>query len=127
MDLYILRHGDAGPNRTSAADDDVRELTEEGVAGVRPVLGAAKDAGLLAPSIILCSPLSRAKQTAHVVKEVWQGSGDIETTSTLVRGEILAMMAEVASQYPQHHSVLIAGHEPSLSAFASAVLAGSER
>jgi phosphohistidine phosphatase len=127
MDLYILRHGDAGPNRTSAADDDARELTEEGIAGVRAVIGAAKAAGLAAPSLILSSPLSRARQTAQIVKDVWQGSGDIETTSSLVRGDILAMMSEVANLYPQHHAVLLAGHEPSLSSFASAVLAGSDR
>lgn len=127
MDLYILRHGDAGPNQTSAADDDARELTEAGIAEVRAVIGVAHAAQLPAPSIILCSPLSRAKQTAQIVKDVWQGSGDIETSTALVRGDLLAMMAEVASQYPERHSVMLAGHEPSLSTFASAVLAGSER
>ncbi|HET6511880.1 MAG TPA: histidine phosphatase family protein [Candidatus Kapabacteria bacterium] len=127
MDLYILRHGDAGPNRSSSAEDNARELTEDGREDVRRMAERLLGAGLLAPSIIFASPLIRARQTAEIVKQVWRGSGDITTTQSLVSGDILRMMSEVAAQYPVHHAVLLAGHEPSLSAFACAVLAGSER
>lgn len=127
MDLYILRHGDAGPNRSSSAEDNARELTDAGRLEVRRVIEQVREAGLIAPSIILASPLIRARQTAEIVKEVWKGSGDITTSQALVAGDLLRMMSEIAEQYPQHHAVLLAGHEPSLSALASAILAGSER
>jgi phosphohistidine phosphatase len=127
MDLYILRHGDAGPNKSSSADDNARELTENGRADLRRLIEQVVHAGLPPPSIILASPLIRARQTAEIVKEVWKGSGDISTSQSLVAGDVLRMMSEVAEQYPQHHAVLLAGHEPSLSALASAILAGSER
>jgi phosphohistidine phosphatase len=127
MDLYILRHGDAGPNKSSSADDNARELTEHGRTDLRRLIEHVVRAGLPSPSIILASPLIRARQTAEIVKNAWSGSGDIHASQSLVSGDVLRMMAEVAEQYPQHHAVLLAGHEPSLSALASAVLAGSER
>jgi phosphohistidine phosphatase len=127
MDLYILRHGDAGPNKSSSADDNARELTEHGRADVQRLFEHVVRAGLPAPSIIIASPLIRARQTAEIAKDVWKGSGDISTSQSLVAGDVLRMMAEVAEQYPQHHAVLLAGHEPSLSGLASAILAGSER
>lgn len=127
MDVYIMRHGDAGPNKSSSADDNARELTEHGRVDVRRLIEQLRDAGLTAPSSILASPLIRARQTAEIVREIWKGSGDITTSQALVSGNILRMMSEVASHYPQHHAVLLAGHEPSLSAFASAILAGSDR
>jgi phosphohistidine phosphatase len=127
MDLYILRHGDAGPNRSSSAEDNARELTDHGRDHVRKLIRQISSSGLKAPSIILSSPLTRARQTAEIVRETWAGSGDISTSPSLISGDILRMMAEIAEQYPQHHAVLLAGHEPSLSALASAILAGSER
>jgi phosphohistidine phosphatase len=127
MDLYILRHGDAGPNRSSSAEDNERELTAQGREDVKRLIEQLVSAGLPAPSIILSSPLIRARQTAEIAKDSWKGSGDISTSPSLVSGDILRMMAEVAAQYPQHHAVLLAGHEPSLSTLACAILAGSER
>lgn len=127
MDLYILRHGDAGPNRSSSAEDNARELTEHGRAEVERLFEQVKNAGLKPPSIILASPLIRARQTAEIVKRVWSGSGDINTAPSLVSGDILRMMAEISELYPLHHAVLLAGHEPSLSTLASAILAGRDR
>jgi phosphohistidine phosphatase len=127
MDLYIMRHGDAGPNKSSSADDNARELTDHGREEVRRSIERVRIAGLPAPSIILASPLIRARQTAEIVKQTWKGSGDINSSQALVSGDILRMMSEISEQYPQHHAVLLAGHEPSLSALASAILAGSER
>lgn len=127
MDLYIMRHGDAGPNQSSAADDNARELTQRGRADARQLIEQMKGASLPPPSIILASPLIRAQQTAEIAKEVWTGSGDIHTSQALVAGDVPRMMAEITDQYPEHHAVMLAGHEPSLSALASGILAGSER
>lgn len=127
MNLYILRHGDAGPNSASAADDDARELTDKGRIGVSQMASLAKQSGLVPPTIILSSPLPRARQTAEIVKAEWASEAEIRTSQSLVRGDILAMMSEITNLYPEHHAVLLAGHEPSLSTLASAILSGNER
>ena len=127
MDLYILRHGDAGPNSASAADDDARVLTDAGRVGVSRIAALARQSGLVPPTMVLNSPLPRAAQTAEIVKAEWALRAEIRTSHSLVRGDILAMMSEITSLYPEHHSILLAGHEPSLSTLASAILSGNER
>jgi len=127
MNLYILRHGDAGPNSASAADDDARVLTDAGRIGVSQIAALARSAGLTPPTIILSSPLPRAQQTAEIAMAEWGTNAEIRSSNSLVRGDILAMMSEITNLYPEHHAVLLAGHEPSLSTLASAILSGNER
>jgi phosphohistidine phosphatase len=127
MDLYILRHGDAAPNRATHADDNARELTERGVSEIETVISQAMRTGMAPPTAIITSPLPRAKKTAEIAMREWQAAASIEVTSTLVKNDVLPLMQEISDLYPTHHTVLIAGHEPLLSLFASALLSGSER
>lgn len=122
-----MRHGDAGPNAASHSDDNARELNERGIVEVERVIAAVKAMGLKMPSVILTSPLPRAKKTAEIAKRDWATGANIEVTDSLIRGELLPVMSEIANQYPSHHSVLVAGHEPLLSSFASALLSGNEK
>jgi phosphohistidine phosphatase len=65
MTLYLMRHGEAEPQRTT---DDARPLTAVGEATVRAVADGMRQLGLRPR--ILHSPYIRATQTARLVADV---------------------------------------------------------
>ena len=67
MDLFILRHGEAG--RSSAArDDSKRMLTVEGEKEIRDISKGIKNLGIEFDHIFT-SPVLRARRTAELVSE----------------------------------------------------------
>jgi len=120
VQLYLLRHGDALP---AGFDDDAqRPLSLLGEGQAR---SAAQFIGKLNVRFdaILCSPLLRARQTAHVVQEK-QGGIDLITTEHLVPS---SDHRQIFSQLNQHswEKVLLVGHEPHLSTLVSLLISGS--
>lgn len=106
MDLYLLRHAEAG----EAARDEDRELTAHGQDQARAV---AAGLAWLAPglSAVLSSPLPRAMQTATPLARALGLT--VETAAALASGQRPdAVPALVAGR---GESVLLVGHEPQLS------------
>ena len=71
MDLFILRHGEAGTRLSSNINDGLRSLTD---AGRKEVLGVAKGLKKIGVKfdIIASSPLKRAHETATLVASVFK-------------------------------------------------------
>ncbi len=64
MILYIMRHGEAQPKSTAKVDDE-RSLSEIGRINVVNTFESMKRFGKRV-DLVLCSPLTRAKQTAEI-------------------------------------------------------------
>jgi phosphohistidine phosphatase len=83
MHIFLLRHGQAEPQKTT---DDARELTKKGEADVyKAVLLSLND--LKGLQQIWVSPLVRAQQTANIVAKVLREQGInplLHTTELLV-------------------------------------------
>ena len=115
MDLYLLRHGEAG----QAPRDEDRELTERGHEQARAV---AAGLAWLNPGLdaILTSPLPRAVQTAQPVARVL--GLEVQTVDALAPGhgpeEPLALLPGRGER------VLLVGHEPQMSGIALHVTGG---
>lgn len=105
MDLYLLRHAEAG----EAPRDEDRQLTERGRRQARAVAAgiAWLDLGLNA---ILTSPLPRATQTAQPVADALRMR--LASSAALATGhhpaEALALL------HGRGDAVLLVGHEPQL-------------
>ncbi len=118
MQLLLFRHGiaeDAGPG----VDDAARKLTDEGVKKTR--LAARGLSKIIAsPGVILASPLTRARQTARILHEVF----DVEPTEcpALAGHDLEAILREVGKQ--KHDVVILVGHEPTFSSLAETLLTG---
>ena len=69
MDLYILRHGEAGERSSSLAGDKKRPLTSSGKLEVSEIAKALKIIGLKF-DLVITSPLKRAYDTATIVSEI---------------------------------------------------------
>lgn len=110
MDLYFLRHGDAEPT-SAAGSDEARQLTDRGRRENRATAEAAHRAGLR-PEAIFTSPLTRARQTADILEEVFGLSPKVE--EALRSGFALAQLQDLLSRNP-HERILLVGHQPDLS------------
>jgi phosphohistidine phosphatase len=120
MELYLLRHGiaDAGkPGGTDAA----RELTDEGRERTAAVLELARRSGAQ-PSLILSSPYVRARQTAKIAARELGYEGEIVTLDTLAPHGAPEDVWTDLRNHPHEDAILLAGHEPLLSALIAYLL-----
>lgn len=126
MRCYFLRHGLAADAQQWKGDDGDRPLTNE---GKRRMEREAKTLAALDLEIeaIVTSPLLRAKQTAAIVAAAL-GLRDraIEDERLGFGFDANALAAILRERAPTAATVLLVGHEPSMSATIGA-LAGAER
>jgi phosphohistidine phosphatase len=113
MDLYLIRHADAGDRKQWEGDDAERPLTELGRNQSR-ALGAALRTRGVAVGAILTSPLTRTVQTAGEFRETL-GSGpepaacDLLAPDALRRRKLTKLISGLGIS-----SVALVGHDPDL-------------
>ncbi len=120
--LYLVRHGDAVPEEDAGSDRD-RWLSRQGRDSVRVLARLLRDQGLIYEhpiDAIICSPLPRAVQTAEILSEALDYIGVIETLRCLEPSG----QPRIASQavLGRGNSVLVVGHEPSISSLGAFLL-----
>jgi phosphohistidine phosphatase len=109
MTIYFLRHAEAEDLVNSDFD---RKLTPRGLEQAAKVGKFCASQGLT-PSVILSSPVTRARQTAEIVAKAL--GLEITLESWLACGmESTTLLARLAP-HTGCHSVLIVGHEPDFS------------
>jgi len=110
MELFVLRHGQAEPQKTT---DDARNLTAKGRADVAfSIRHSLADLGGIKE--IWASPLVRAQQTAAIVRDLLAAEGvnlNIRTTSLIVP-EADTQEVFDALQSASVTSILLASHMP---------------
>ncbi len=116
MKLYILRHGEAGP----AATDQARALTSHGREQVEQVV-AARHGDLGAVSVVVTSPLRRARETGAVVARALSYAGELVVSealapagSPLAVSHLLETIDEPVNGQGDstEQSVLLVSHQP---------------
>lgn len=115
MELYILRHGEAGKPIPNVRKDSERPLT---VAGQGEIIEVAKAVVKLGVKFdfVATSPLKRARQTAEVVAKIFNlKKGSFEDWTELKPDGRNRELFHKLSQFKPESSVLIVGHEPYLS------------
>jgi phosphohistidine phosphatase len=114
MDLYLIRHADAGDREAWEGDDAERPLTELGRQQSQ-ALGAAFKARGIIPAAILTSPLTRTVQTAGEFREALGGGPDPIACDLLKPEELRRRKLSrlIAGQWVG--SVALVGHNPDLS------------
>ncbi len=125
MKLYLLRHGLAVDRGTPEFEnDELRPLTPAGRRQLRRST-AAFAALDLRFDLILCSPLTRARQTAKIVAAAMRFKGPVKATNELKPGNNpKALIQALNTMKPCPKSVLLVGHEPDLSRLISLLVTG---
>lgn len=111
MELFILRHGEAGQRSNSS--DRIRPLTSAGKSEIFEIAKALKIIGLKF-DLVVTSPLKRAYDTAMIVSEVFNIGNKVQVWNELSpegqRTEIYRKISQLSEEY----AVLIVGHQPLL-------------
>ena len=111
MLLYFMRHGEA--EEASAGQGDFgRRLTPRGEKRTQATARVLRKLGVQL-SLILTSPLTRARQTAALVGA--ELAVPVGEEPALACGCNLERLAEALEQHPQTDAVMVVGHEPDFS------------
>jgi phosphohistidine phosphatase len=123
MILYFLRHANAGQPKLDPAKDEKRTLDNLGIEQSHDV-GHALAALNLKVDVILSSPLPRALQTAEIVAVEIRHMDKIVTDDALRPEASYADFQDLLDRYRKTESLMLAGHNPSLTEFINKFLAG---
>ena len=111
--LYLMRHATADV-RNSMVDEADRCLNEKGRLQARRVAAFIQKQALL-PDRIVCSPHTKAVQTAALVRKDLALKVPVEEWPCLMPAVAAAEVKNhLLSQLQQNEAVLIVGHEPEL-------------
>jgi phosphohistidine phosphatase len=114
MDLFILRHGDAGRHSATSRDDSKRSLTVDGKNEIEEIANGLNSLGVEL-DYIFTSPLLRSKQTAEIIFNNLKCKNQIGEWDELKPEGNKLQLYNKLSTLKQDSSVLIVGHEPYLS------------
>lgn len=123
MDLYILRHAEAGKRLEIPGLDRERALTAAGREEIERIGKALADSGFQF-DVIGTSPLKRAKDSAYAVGKALKQKAVIEEWPELSpEGSREALYRRLAKLKPDS-AVLCVGHEPYLTSAISEIIGG---
>ena len=124
MNVFILRHGEAGTHVTMPSKDFERPLTEAGRKQIEDIGCALRDLHVEFDRIAT-SPLKRAKETAEVVAAAYDENGPkLEIWEELRPEGNKQETLQRLSKLRQDDDVLLVGHEPYLSSMIGEVITG---
>jgi phosphohistidine phosphatase len=124
MNLYLMRHADAGLPRLNPTLDAKRSLVKDGkdqcilMARVLSALKAQVD-------VVVASPIKRAMQTAQFVATELGFDGKVEVSPALKPDADYADFQKLLANYSELEGVLAVGHNPSLFQFLGRLCTGN--
>ena len=125
MDLFLLRHGEAGKSLPAAIRDAERPLTEAGRREMREVGESLGSLGLKF-DVVATSPLKRAKETAVIVNKGMERKGPVEEWSELSPEGSRDSFYRRLGKLKAGDSVLCVGHEPYLTSAIGEIVGGGK-
>jgi len=121
MIIYFLRHASAGEPLSNPKKDEQRGLDRGGIEQCG-YIGRALAAMDVHVDMIATSPLKRAAQTASLVGNELSYEGKLQFEDALRPSAAFADFRKLLDKYTKYESVMIVGHNPSLSEFAGRVI-----
>ncbi|MGA2479652.1 MAG: phosphohistidine phosphatase SixA [Spirochaetia bacterium] len=123
MEVYFLRHGEAGKSSRGQGGDAARQLTEEGIARMERE-AAFISALRLRLDAILTSPLVRAQQTAEIVARELRLLDALAVDERLSPGFGPKELGGIVREHRAAAALMLVGHEPDFSAAIAACIGG---
>lgn len=121
MNLYFLRHANAGQRKSNPILDQKRSLDKEGKQQCIQ-LGAVLSALKVHFDLVLSSPLKRALQTAALVGTETGYEKKIQLSQALTPGGTWDDFQRLLDSLNGHEDVLLVGHSPNQPEFLNRLL-----
>jgi phosphohistidine phosphatase len=113
MEVYFLRHGEAGKRVPIAARDTERGLTAAGRTEIEEVGEGMAELGLKF-DVVATSPLKRAKETASIVNKALKRKPPVEEWVELAPEGSRNALYDRLRRLRQGSTAMFVGHEPYL-------------
>ncbi len=111
-ELYLLRHGEAESGY--GMRDVERPLTDRGINDITALALQLKKQDFY-PDHIYCSTAKRTRQTCQILIEQLDYSLPVDFRQEIYEASVKTLFDLVCSTNPNHHTVLVIGHNPGLS------------
>jgi phosphohistidine phosphatase len=124
MNLYLMRHANAGLGRENPLLDDKRALIKEGKEQcilMARTLSALK----VQVDVIVSSPLKRCLQTAQLVGTEMGYDARVEISQALAPDADYAEFQKMLAHYSGYDGVLVVGHNPNVFQFLGRLITGN--
>jgi len=121
MEIYLLRHANAGEAKLSPAKDEKRQLDELGVEQSH-IVGRGLAALKIKVDEMVSSPLARAAQTAAIVAEEIGHVNKIVLDDGLRPEATYDQFEKLLERYRDREAILVVGHNPSMTEFLSRLI-----
>ena len=123
MIIYFLRHASAGKPVSNPKKDERRALDEEGILQARYMGRMLANLDVQVEQIV-SSPLKRARQTASLVANELAYEIAVQLDDALRPDAQLAQFQAMLGRLGKHESIMVVGHNPSLTEFLSKTVSG---
>ena len=120
IDIFILRHGEAGNRMTVAEKDSERPLTPEGRTEMQKIAKSLKAVGLQT-NRIYTSPLRRARETAEIAAKILN-IPTLEEWDELKPDGNKAELFRKLARLEQNSRPILVGHEPYLTSMIGEII-----
>jgi phosphohistidine phosphatase len=120
IDLFILRHGEAGNRMTVVEKDSERPLTPEGRTEMQKIAKSLKAIGLQTDRIYT-SPLRRARETAEIAAKILEIPTLEEWDELKPDGSKTGLYRKLA-RLEQNPRLILVGHEPYLTSMIGEII-----
>src|ERR1035438_9084926 len=121
MDIYFLRHANAGEPKANPAKDEKRPIDKLGIEQSHDV-GRALAALDVNPDVIISSPLRRATQTAAIVANELGYEDKLITDPALRPEASYEKFQDLLRRHSRRDVIMVVGHNPGMTAFLNKVL-----
>jgi len=124
MNLYLMRHANAGLRRENSALDAKRALIKEGKEQCM-LMARFLSALKVQVDVIVSSPLKRAMQTAQFVGTEIGYDAKVEISPALGLDADYPAFQQMLAKYSDREGVLVVGHNPNLFQFLGRLITGN--
>lgn len=122
--LYLVRHGQA-ESFSPTGQDAGRHLTQTGRSQVE-AMGALLHQRSVLPSVIVCSPFTRAIETADILARQMHYTAAIDRDRRLVPSAAIQELQAIITEFREVEELMLVGHEPWMSSAAGVLVAGTQ-
>ncbi len=124
MNLYLMRHANAGLRRDNPTLDAKRSLIKEGKDQCM-LMARMLNAMKVQLDVIVSSPLKRALQTAQFVGTEMGYEAKVEISPALAPEADFEAFQALIDHYAVYEDVLMVGHNPNLFKFLGRIITGN--
>lgn len=122
--LYLLRHAKSSWSNPDLDDFD-RPLNPRGKAA-RGVITEWFADNHVRPSLVICSPSKRTRQTLKPIKRIWDPRPEIVYDERVYESSASTLRDVVRHAAAEHRSILLIGHNPGLQMLALDLIIGGQ-